>query len=239
MNAGSCCNPVAAHSKLAHSLAAGLALPQFVGMLESAADGIGVWRAAGGSTTVVTQVPACRPALLAMPPEHAHLRDLCPFNSNQKHSSLLCRHCQVGNQNFAPFARLCAGEFGGAVLERQHTLVAVNPSWTASRDIGQLWDRRLRQQAVALIDGPAAWLPLYHLWDVRTARGATGLLFRAWPHAWQLYSTCGEEEPAAALDSPPILVSAERPAVQQQIEALNAALVEQQRQQQGRPWWRK
>ena len=154
-------------------------------------------------------------------------------------ASLACCHCQVGNQNFAPFARLCAGEFGGAVLEPQHTLVAVNPSWTASKDIGQLWDRRLRQQAAAVIDAPAAWLPLYHLWDVRTARGATGMLFRSWPHAWKLYSTCGEEEPAAALDSPPILVSAERPTMQQQIEALNAALAEQQKQQQGRAWWRK
>lgn len=50
----------------------------------------------------------------------------------------------------------------------------------------QLWDRKLKAAAAALIDDPAAWLPLYHLWDLRTAKGATGLLFRSWPHDWQV-----------------------------------------------------
>ncbi len=50
----------------------------------------------------------------------------------------------------------------------------------------QLWDRKLKAAAAALIDDPAAWLPLYHLWDMRTAKGATGLLFRSWPHDWQV-----------------------------------------------------
>lgn len=45
---------------------------------------------------------------------------------------------QVGNLNFAPFARLCAGEFGGAPLDPGHTLVVVNPTWTRSADIGQV-----------------------------------------------------------------------------------------------------
>ncbi|KAL4436363.1 hypothetical protein ABPG77_009925 [Micractinium sp. CCAP 211/92] len=169
--------------------------PQFVGMLESPADGMGVWRAAGGDVTVVAQ---------------------------------------VGNLNFAPFARLCAGEFGGRVLEPGHTLLVVNPTFTSSRDIGQLWDRKLKAAAAEIIDDASAWLPLYHLWDVRTAQGATGMLFRAWPYDWQLYSTCGAEEPGAALDVPPLLVSPEQPAREQQIELLNAALKEQG----PRPWWR-
>lgn len=99
----------------------------------------------------------------------------------------------------------------------------------------QLWDRKLKAAAAELIDDPASWLPLYHLWDIRTAQGATGILFRAWPHDWQLYSTCGQEEPAAALDSPPLLVAAEQPAREVQIELLNAAL----REQGPRPWWKR
>lgn len=43
----------------------------------------------------------------------------------------------MGNLNFAPFARLCAGDFGGRVLEPGHTLLVVNPTFTSSKDIGQ------------------------------------------------------------------------------------------------------
>lgn len=170
--------------------------PEFVGMLESPADGMGVWRAAGGDVTVVAQ---------------------------------------VGNQNFAPFARLCAGEFGGKVLQPGHTLVVVNPTWTRSTDIGQLWDRKLKAAAAGLIDDPSAWLPLYYLSDTRTAKGATGVLFRSWPHPWSLYSTCGAEEPAEALaGAVPLLVSREQPERSTQIELLNAALSEEG----PRPWWK-
>ncbi|PSC71803.1 Glycosyltransferase LARGE2 [Micractinium conductrix] len=104
---------------------------QFVGMLESPADGIGVWRAASGAMTVV---------------------------------------CQPGNLNFAPFAKLCAGEYGSAVLDPGHALLAVNPSWTRSADIGQLWDRKLKAAAAALIDTPGTWQQLYCLQDVRTSQ---------------------------------------------------------------------
>ncbi len=50
----------------------------------------------------------------------------------------------------------------------------------------QLWDRRLKQQAADIIDDPSTWLPLYYMWDLRTAQGATGLLFRSWPGDWQV-----------------------------------------------------
>lgn len=185
----------------------------------------------------------------------------------------------MGNLNFAPFARLCGGEFGAAVLEPEHTIVAVNPTWTSSRDIGQvgdaaatlrciacssrvlarahaltrssahppnlhlswqLWDKKLKAAAAALIDEPGAWLPLYHLRDVRTARGATGFLYRSWPHDWQLHSTCGQEaEEAAALAGPPLLVTPSRPTKDQVAAALDAALAEQraaQKERQPRRW---
>ncbi|KAI3430806.1 hypothetical protein D9Q98_009217 [Chlorella vulgaris] len=166
---------------------------EFVGMLESPADGIGVWRAASASMTVVTQ---------------------------------------VSNLTFSIFARLCDGEFGKSVLEPGHLLVAVNPTWTQSRDIGQLWDRKLRARAAAIIDGQDAWLPLYHLDDERTAKGATGFLFRCWPHDWQLHSTCGQdEEEPAQLQDPPILVSQQRPSQERVVEALNAALAVHQQEE--------
>lgn len=71
---------------------------------------------------------------------------------------------------------------------------------------------------------------------MRTAKGATGLLFRSWPHDWQLHSTTGQdEERAAALDAPPLLVTPERPSQERQIEALNAALEAQRREE--KEWW--
>jgi hypothetical protein len=96
----------------------------------------------------------------------------------------------------------------------------------------QLWDRKLRARAAAIIDGQDAWLPLYHLDDERTAKGATGFLFRCWPHDWQLHSTCGQdEEEPAQLQDPPILVSQQRPSQERVVEALNAALAAHQQEE--------
>eukprot|EP00887_Chlorella_sp_A99_P004970 scaffold4.g4970.t1 len=142
---------------------------------------------------------------------------------------------QVSNPTFAPFVRLCAGEFGSRVLEWGHMLVVVNPSWTRSQDIGQLWDSQLRAAAAALIDDPTRpWTPIYHLWDVRTAAGATGLLFRAWPHDWQLYSTSGHAHPADALGAPPLQEAADQPSAEEQRRLLNEALDEQRRRARAR-----
>jgi hypothetical protein len=77
---------------------------EFVGMLESPADGVGVWSAAAAAATVVAN---------------------------------------VNNATFAPFARLCAGDFGSRVLQPGHLLIVVNHGWTTSRDIGQLWQKRV------------------------------------------------------------------------------------------------
>jgi Domain of unknown function (DUF1995) len=124
--------------------------PSFVGMLESPADGIGVWTAFNGNATIVTF---------------------------------------VNNATFAPFVRLCKGEFGNKILNPEHLLIVINPNWTESKDIGQLWDRDLRKRAAELIDNEAEkWLPLYHLEDVRTAAGALGVLWKSYPGPWRLYS---------------------------------------------------
>jgi hypothetical protein len=123
--------------------------PSFVGMLESPADGIGVWTAFNGTATIVTF---------------------------------------VNNATFAPFVRLCQGDFGDKVLNSEHILIAINPNWTQSKDIGQLWDRELKKKAAELIDDVNAWLPLYHLEDIRTAAGSLGLLWKSHPGPWRLYS---------------------------------------------------
>jgi len=121
----------------------------FVGMLESPADGIGVWTAFNGTATIVTL---------------------------------------VNNATFAPFVRLCQGDFGDKVLDSEHVLIAINPNWTQSRDIGQLWDRELKKKAAELIDDSNSWLALYHLEDLRTAAGSSGVLWRSYPDSWKLYS---------------------------------------------------
>jgi hypothetical protein len=127
--------------------------PTFVGMLESPADGLGVWTAFNGAATVVTF---------------------------------------VNNATFAPFVRLCQGDFGSKIEDPTHVLIAINPNWTQSKDIGQLWDKTLRAKAAELIDTPPnnqeIWLPLYHLEDLRTAAGSLGILWRSYPGPWRLYS---------------------------------------------------
>lgn len=108
----------------------------------------------------------------------------------------------------------------------------------------QLWDRKLRAQAAAIIDEAGAWLPLWWLSDVRTARGATGMLYRCWPGPWALFSTSQHQEtPTDAFSEEPVLVSDERPTQAAQLAALNGALAaaaeaERQRKAAARKeWW--
>lgn len=131
---------------------------EFVGMLESDADGVGVWRCQ--DMTVVVN---------------------------------------VNNQTFAPFARLCDGDFGGRPTEAGHLVIAVNCAWTSAADIGQFWDRDLKARARRLIE-ERPWLDLYHLFALRTAGGATAWLYHTWGEPWKLYHSpdtdagaeCGE-----------------------------------------------
>lgn len=132
----------------------------------------------------------------------------------------------VSNANFAPFARLCAGDFGARVLDPGHLIAVVNPSWTDSRDVGQLWDRRLKAAAAALIDDPAAWEAVYHLEDTRTSKGALGLVERSFPGPWMVYPATVEEEgeaEGALAAGAAVLEAAERPARADIVAALNAA----------------
>lgn len=95
----------------------------------------------------------------------------------------------VNNATFAPFVRLCQGDFCNKILDPDHLLLVINPNWTTSKDIGQLWDRDLKAKAAYLIDDPNLWLPLYHLEDLRTAAGSLGVLWKS-SHSdpWRLYS---------------------------------------------------
>lgn len=172
---------------LVESLLEGYGSPEFLGMLESPADGIGCWTACDGGITLATLVT---------------------------------------NATFNPFARLCAGDFGARVLDPGHLIAVVNPSWTTSKDVGQLWDRKLKAAAAALIDDSTAWTAVYHLEDIRTAAGALGLLERSFPGPWRLYPATVEEEgdaEGALVAEAAVLETAERPSREEIIAALNEA----------------
>ena len=184
---------------LIESLVDGFGSPQFVGMLESPADGIGVWTLFNGGATLATLVT---------------------------------------NATFSPFARLCSGDFGARVLEDRHVLLVVNPSWTASKDIGQFWDKELKRKAAQIIDD-TEWTALHHFEDVRTAKGATGILYRNYPDAWRVFLTVEAEEGGKntvfeniftkkdkkeSEERVLVMNSEQRPSPQQMIEVLNEAL---------------
>lgn len=178
--------------------------PEFVGMLESPADGMGVWTACNGDVTVITY---------------------------------------VSNATFAPFARLCAGEFGSKVLQPGHTLIVVNPAWTKSSDIGQLWQRDLKAQAAALIDDPSLWVPLYHFEDLRTAAGSVGILWKTYFEPWRLYSaeTEREGEEGVLVAENLLLESETKPETVEVIKLLNAAAKEKRENEKANGktsgWW--
>ena len=52
--------------------------------------------------------------------------------------------------------------------------------------------RDLRRRAAEALD-PSAWTTLYCARALRTSRGVSGLLLRAWPHRWALYPTATRE----------------------------------------------
>lgn len=60
--------------------------------------------------------------------------------------------------------------------------------------MGQLWDRRLRRRAAALIDDTAPpWETVYALSPVYTSRGRCGIVFLAYPGQWQLFGIAGDQ----------------------------------------------
>jgi hypothetical protein len=137
-------------------------------MLESDADGVGVWSTA--DTTLVAQVrvrQASRGAAVPGSPAGRSRR----WARRCRRQALRCAAAtalqlaggcrsglsvhvtaapQVNNATFAPFAQLCDGKYGSKPTQPEHTVLAVNPAWTSSRDIGQPWDRWGWAQAGAL-----------------------------------------------------------------------------------------
>ncbi len=91
----------------------------------------------------------------------------------------------VSNATAGALVRLCGGAFGERPTRDGHTLLAVNPSWTTSADVGQFWEGRLRAQAAPLLEG-APWEAVYVAEALRRPNGGTALLLRAWPGGWRL-----------------------------------------------------
>lgn len=105
-------------------------------------------------------------------------------------------------------------------LHIPHTLVLPKPQWSPLnahappptckyRDIGQLWDGKLRQRAARLIDDVSEWTQVYTLKPVYTSKGRCGVLFCAYPGPWQLYSIAdvGGYVPGEAVQAGKLLLS--------------------------------
>ncbi|WIA36231.1 hypothetical protein OEZ86_007564 [Tetradesmus obliquus] len=155
--------------------------PQFLGMLESPADGVGCW--ALPDTTLAG----------------------------------------IGtNATFASFAKLCEGGYGSRPLAAGHSVVAINPDWTGPADIGQFWERKLKQSAEELL-APEQWQVLYSCRMLRTSRGkAFGLLVGSYGLGWHLWRA-GSEESSSVQAGNCLLWSADKPEQSRVIETLNKA----------------
>jgi len=91
--------------------------------------------------------------------------------------------------------------------------------------------RQLKAQAAELIDDPSAWEALFHLEDVRTAAGAVGMLHRAYPGPWRLYSLIEAEERGDPPQVGRLLLEAEdRPVRAEVVRLLNEALTERRKE---------
>ena len=91
----------------------------------------------------------------------------------------------VSNATVPALLRLLRGDFGARPCRAEHTVVAVNPSWTASADVGNFWEGRLRAEAAPVLEG-TAWEAAYVALPLRRAGAAQALLLRAWPGPWRL-----------------------------------------------------
>lgn len=127
-------------------------------------------------------------------------------------------------QTFQGFARVCEGDFGAAVLQSGHTIVAVNCAFGPAKDIGQLWDRKLKRRAKALVED-CAWTPLFVCRPIRSPSGALGLLHYVWPGSYEVFCLKSGEPSELEDTEAPVLVragSAGPPSSREIFEALDA-----------------
>jgi hypothetical protein len=100
----------------------------------------------------------------------------------------------VSNATVSTLIRLCGGAFGARPTLPSHTIIAVNPSWTQSADVGQLWDRTLRADAAQVLEkSPVAWEEIYTALPLRRRDGGTAILLRAYPGPWRALSLPEEQ----------------------------------------------
>ncbi|MEW5302220.1 MAG: hypothetical protein WDW36_005023 [Sanguina aurantia] len=126
----------------------------------------------------------------------------------------------VYNTTFTSLIKLTEGGYGNRTLQDGHTIIAVNSEWTSGQDIGQFWERDLKQKADGLINDGGGWRSLYTCKMVRSSRGVRGMLFHAYPFRWRLYPSATDDASELA---PCVLSSQERPTSAAILDALNTA----------------
>lgn len=140
----------------------------FAGMLESDADGVGVWSTPDMTAVINVTNATIQPFVDLAEGEYGS-------RVTQDGHMLLAINCQWTSSR-------CLVEHDQYVVQRPH------------RDVGQLWDWGLRKRAAALIDDSAPpWETVYALKPVYTSRGRCGIVFCAFPGPWQLYGIAADE----------------------------------------------
>lgn len=66
----------------------------------------------------------------------------------------------VGDSSVSKFLDLCDGEFGDGPTRDDHTLILLNPTFSAASAVGQPWSRKLRREAAARLE-TAEWQWIY------------------------------------------------------------------------------
>lgn len=99
----------------------------------------------------------------------------------------------VSNATAPALVALCRGDYGARPTRPAHALLSVNPSWTASGDVGNPWEGRLRKEAASVLEG-AGWTDVYVCVPLRRPRSdETAVLLRVWPGAWRLLAADGTQ----------------------------------------------
>jgi hypothetical protein len=110
----------------------------------------------------------------------------------------------VSNATVPALLRLLGGEFGARPTRGDHTVIAVNPSWSDSSEVGNFWEGALRQKAARALEG-TDWEEVYVCAAMRRSGRGRGdaLLLRAWPGPWRLLAMPDGQLIARWEDAPP------------------------------------